>query len=249
VLKHSGYTLPELAEKFCKRRFSVGSDGILLIEESNKGDFKMRILNPDGSEVDMCGNGSRCVALYAVENGIAGKTMEIETRAGVIRAEVVGLSVKLALTNPKDLKLDLSLTIGKKRHKIHSINTGVPHVVSFVKNLEKVNVARLGSKIRHHREFGPEGANVDFVKVKGPREIVIRTYERGVEGETYACGTGAAASAVISGLIHGMAPHVDVHTVSGETLRVYFDIKGNGIRNVYLEGEARVIYKGVLSHV
>ncbi len=249
MLSHSAKTLPELAKALCERRRSIGADGMLVIEDSKAADFKMRIINPDGSEVDMCGNGSRCVALYAMENGIAGKSMKIETGAGIVDAEVVGLDVKLALTNAKGLKLNRSLTIDKKEYKVHSINTGVMHAILFVNAIDKVKVDSLGSKIRRHKTFSPKGTNVDFVKVLGPNKISIRTYERGVESETYACGTGAAASAIISGLIHGMSSHIDVHTKGGEALRVYFNIRKKRVENIYLEGEARLVHKGVLSYV
>ena len=248
-LSDYGHSLSDIAKKLCGRRLSVGADGLLLIEDSKKADLKMRIFNPDGSEVDMCGNGSRSVALYAVESGIAPKDMRIETGAGIIDAEVIGLNVKVRLTDPKDLSLNKRLKIGKKVHKVHFINTGVPHVVSFLKDIDKLNVGSIGSKIRYHKSFKPEGTNADFVKVLNPKEIKIRTYERGVERETYACGTGAAASAIASGLVYGFKPHIDVTTKSGEVLRVYFDIKGRRINNVYLEGEAKVVYKGRIGYV
>ncbi len=242
-------TFEEAARKLCERKFAIGADGMLLLEDSEDADFAMRIFNPDGTEVDMCGNGSRCVALYAVENGIAEARMKIETTAGILDAEVVGLRVKVRLTDPKSLQLKKSITIKKKSYKMHSVNTGVPHAVVFVDDFEKLDVHGLGSTIRSHKAFKPKGTNVDFVKVLNPKEIAIRTYERGVEAETYACGTGAAASAVVSALVHGMKPHIDVKTKSTEVLRIYFDIKGKDVGNVYLEGEARTAYKGRVSYV
>lgn len=245
----SGTSINDVAKKFCERKMSVGADGLLLIEDSKRGDFKMRVFNPDGSEVDMCGNGSRCTALYAVENHIAPKAMRIETRAGLIDAEVTGLRVKIKLTDPKDLRLNIRLNIGKKTHKIHFVNTGVPHVVYFFKDIDKLNVKALGSRTRFHKTFGPKGANANFAEVLSPKEIKVRTYERGVEDETYACGTGATASAVISSLLYGFDSHIDVRTKSGEVLRVYFERKRRSIKNVYLEGEAQVAYRGRISHV
>lgn len=248
-LSHAGSPLSDIAMRLCERRFSVGADGMLLIENSKRADFKMRIFNPDGSEVEMCGNGSRCVALYAVENHIAPKEMRIETQAGIIDAEVTGLRVKLKLTDPKYIRLNRRLKIGKRSYMLHSVNSGVPHTVSFLKDIDRINVENLGSKIRFHRTFKPKGTNANFVKVVSPKEIEIRTYERGVESETYACGTGAAASAVISNLVYGFKPHIDVHTRSGERLRVYFDIAKKSIKNVYLEGEAKVVYGGRIGYV
>ncbi|MBL7068944.1 MAG: diaminopimelate epimerase [Candidatus Omnitrophica bacterium] len=244
-----GHSIKEAAKRLCGRRLSVGADGMLLIENSKKADFKMRIFNPDGSEVDMCGNGSRCVALYAVENGIAEKDMKIETSAGVLDAEVVGLRVKVRLTDPESVRLNKRVRIGKKNYKIHFINTGVPHAVSFVEDPDRIDVEKIGSKIRFHRSFKPKGTNADFVKVLSPKELKLRTYERGVEAETLACGTGAAASAIVSSMVYGFKPHIDVNTKSGEVLRVYFDIRGKGVRNVFLEGEAKAVYKGRISYV
>ena len=238
-----------LARELCRRKTSIGADGLLLIEDSKKADFKMRIFNPDGSEVEMCGNGSRCAALYGVERGIAEKDMKIETLAGILEANVVGLKVKLKLTDPLNARLNKSLKIGKKIYKIHSINTGVPHAVIFSENIQKINVERLGREIRHHKSFEPEGTNADFVKIIGPNEISVRTYERGVEAETYACGTGAVASALISSLFHGLKSHIDVNTKSKEILRVYFNIKGKKIKDVYLEGEAKMVYTGRIDYV
>jgi diaminopimelate epimerase len=248
ITKH-GYSLSDMARKLCERKISVGADGMLVIEDSKKADFKMRIFNPDGSEVDMCGNGSRCAALYFMENSMASKDMRIETDAGIIDAEAIGLKVKLRLTDPKSVKLNRKIKIGGKVYKVHSINTGVPHVVTFLNNIDKINVENIGSKLRFHRMFKPKGTNADFVKVINSKEIKVRTYERGVEAETYACGTGAAASAIISNLVFGLKPHIDVITKSGEVLRVYFDTAKKKIKDTYLEGEARVVYKGGISYV
>lgn len=248
-LSHLGHPLSDIAERLCERRLSVGADGMLLIEDSRKADLKMRVFNPDGSEVDMCGNGSRCIALYALENNIAPRYVKIETRAGIIDAEVVGLRVKLKMTDPKEIRLNLKLKIKKGFYKFHFINTGVPHAVYFMEDLDKINIQSLGSKTRFHKRFRPEGTNVNFVKILNPKEIAIRTYERGVEAETYACGTGAVASAIISNLVYGLKPHIDVDTKGKEKLRVYFDIKGKTIKDVYLEGEAKVVYKGGISYV
>jgi len=249
VLEKLSLNAKELAKELCERKGSVGADGLLLIEESKTADFKMRVFNPDGSEVSMCGNGARCVALYAVEKKISGRDVKIETDAGILEAEVIGLAVKIKLTDPKGLKLNFSLKLGAKTIKANFINTGVEHIVLFVKNLDSLNVGALGSKIRYHKKFKPRGANANFVKVLDSKRIEIRTYERGVEAETLACGTGAVASAVISSLIKGLKPHIDVITKSGETLRVYFELAGKKIKDVYLEGEAKTVYEGRLTYV
>ena len=249
ILEKLSIARRDIALRICCRRKSVGADGLLLIENSKKSDFKMRIFNPDGSEVSMCGNGSRCAALYAVENKITGKTAKIKTAAGELEAEVIGLAVKVKMTNPKDMKLNLDLSLGGKKIKSHLINTGVPHVVSFVKNLGKLDVDGMGRKIRRHKKFSPKGTNADFVKIVNSKTIKIRTYERGVEAETLACGTGAAASAIIAGVVKGLKPHIDVITKSGEMLRIYFEFKKNKTVNVYLEGEAMTVYSGRFNYV
>ena len=134
------YDLTELSRLVSDRNFGVGSDGLIVILPSETVSFRMRIFNPDGSEVDMCGNGSRCAALYAVDNGIASKDVRIETRAGMIDAEVIGLRVKVRLTNPKNIKLNKNIKLGKKNRKVHYINTGVPHAVLFFDDIKEIDI-------------------------------------------------------------------------------------------------------------
>jgi len=165
-----GQPLSGLAKSICGRKMSVGADGMLVIEPSSMADFKMRIFNPDGSEVDMCGNGSRCVALYAMENSIAQKNMKIETRAGIINAEVTGLRVKIKMTDPKDMRVARKIKIGNKTYKAYSVNTGVPHAVIFSDKVDKVDVKGLGSKVRFHKMFKPQGTNADFVQIQYKRD-------------------------------------------------------------------------------
>ncbi|NQT46980.1 MAG: diaminopimelate epimerase [Candidatus Omnitrophica bacterium] len=236
--------LPLLAKRLCQRRFSVGADGLLVIEESKKADYRMRIFNPDGSEVTMCGNGSRCAALYAVEKGIAKKDHRIETLAGLLEANVDGRRARVKLADPRMLRLDFEIDIGGDAHRVSYINTNVPHAVYFVDDLEGADVKGLGAATRYHKEFAPEGTNADFVKVKGEKSINIRTYERGVEGETLACGTGAVASAIVSAILKGVKSPVDVETKGGEVLKIYFDLKDDLAKDVYLEGNAEIIYEG-----
>ncbi len=238
--------LPALARKLCDRKKAVGADGLLVIETSKKADFKMRIFNPDGSEAEMCGNGSRCVALYAASRKISKPQMTIETLAGVLDASVKGDTVKVKLTDPKDIKWNLCLMINKCPYKLNFVDTGVPHVIHFTDDLEKIDVKNLGSHIRHHGEFSPEGTNADFVKVVDKHTIKVRTYERGVEDETLACGTGAVASAIISAEAEKMPSPITVETRSGEKIKVYFEIKDGNFRNVYLEGKAKLVFDGML---
>ncbi len=242
-------SLSLFAKRACNRKRSIGADGILVIELSKRCDFRMRIFNPDGSEAHMCGNGSRCAALYAVVKKIAKTRMTIETIAGVLNASVKGDIVKVRLTDPKDIKWNFCLMINKCPFKVNFVNTGVPHVIHFTDDLEKVDVKNIGSHIRNHGEFSPEGTNADFVKISGKNTIKIRTYERGVEDETLACGTGAVASAIISAETEKMTSPVIVETESGEKVKVYFDIIKGNFRNVYLEGKAQLVYEGVTNDI
>ncbi|MFH1045680.1 MAG: diaminopimelate epimerase [Candidatus Omnitrophota bacterium] len=245
-------SLSTLAKTLCQRKLSVGADGLLVVERSSQADFKMRIFNPDGREVDMCGNGSRCVALYAFNRKIVAKrVMSIETRAGILQAEVKAGAIKVKMSPPKDLHLKFDLNLGGRSYNVSYVNTGVPHVVCFVRGLDKCDVAAVGRQIRYHSEFLPEGTNADFVEVLSKTHIRIRTYERGVEEETLACGTGSVAAAIITVLNmykeSGCAKfRVRVDTKSGECLLVYFSLGNAVINDVYLQGEARIVFAGAL---
>lgn len=233
--------LPELARKICRRGLSLGADGLILIEPSYRADFYFRYLNADGSYAEMCGNGGRCVARFAYLKGIAGPKMSFDTLAGIITAEVIGPRVKLKMTPPTDLKIDYPLDVSGKTLTVSSINTGVPHVVVFVDDVEAVDVEGLGREIRYHPHYQPAGTNADFVQVVGPSKIIMRTYERGVEGETLACGTGACASALVTAE-KGLADWpISVQTRGGEILTIHYE-EGD----IFLEGEARVICEGIL---
>ncbi len=241
----------KIAKKLCDRFYGVGADGLLLVEKSSSADLKMRIFNSDGSEAEMCGNGSRCAALYAFAKKIAPADMKIETMAGILNANVKGEIVKVKLTDPKDIQWNLCLMIHECPYKVNFANTGVPHVIHFVDDLESVEVKNLGPKMRYHEEFSPYGANVDFVKIadKKSNKIAVRTYERGVENETLACGTGAVASAIISAEAEKLLSPITVETRSGEVLKVYFEYKEGNFKNVYLEGKAKLVYEGEIENV
>jgi len=244
--------LKKLAKEICDRKFGVGADGLLFLEKTKAADVKMRIFNPDGSEAEMCGNGARCVAFYLGSRfKVQGSRLKIETKAGIINSEFKGENIKIKLTDPKGIKLDIPIKIDNRLLKVNFINTGVPHTVIFVEGLDKIDVVNLGRQIRYHHKFKPAGTNVDFVEVLNDDSIKIRTYERGVEDETLACGTGSVASALIFvarlplPVRQAFARQIDVITKSGEILKVYFERLGNNFRNVWLEGKARIVYKGV----
>ena len=232
--------LLDFVSKICRFHHSVGADGVILIENSPEHDFRWRFFNADGSEAEMCGNGGRCAARFAYINGIAGERMSFETVAGVIKAEVYGQKVKLQLTRPTDLKLDYPLNLDDKQFFTSSVNTGVPHAILLVVDVDQVAVDQLGRMIRYHSAFGEKGTNVNFVQVLDKNNVKIRTYERGVEGETYACGTGAVASGVVLTEKSLVASPVNIHTKGGEILKIYIN------NEVYLEGDAKFIYKGEL---
>jgi diaminopimelate epimerase len=233
--------LPHFVERVCRRRHSVGADGLILIRKSEACDFSWRFFNADGSEAEMCGNGGRCAARFAFLNGIAGEAMAFETLAGIMKATVKHNRVKLQLSSPKDISLDYPIALENRELFVSSVNTGVPHVILLTDDIEYAPVEELGRLVRYHGSFAPKGTNVDFVKIIDRKNFQVRTYERGVEGETYACGTGAVAVGVIlkeKGLSEEM---VNIHTRGGEILQVY--IQGD----VYLEGTANVIYIAQLS--
>lgn len=247
--------LKQLARKTCDRKFGIGADGLLLLDKIKKDCVKMRIFNADGSEAEMCGNGARCAALYLGSQLSAfSSQLKIETKAGIIEAYILGNNVKIKLTNPTGIKLNIPLKIGTGRPlKVNFINTGVPHTVVFVNGIEKIDVVNLGRQIRYHKDFSPKGTNVNFAEILNNDSILIRTYERGVEDETLACGTGSVASALLYAIRYTQYairntkyanPVINVHTRSGEVLKVYFDRINNHFRNVWLEGKARIVYKG-----
>ncbi|MCK9573008.1 MAG: diaminopimelate epimerase [Candidatus Omnitrophica bacterium] len=240
--------LAELARNMCDRKYGIGADGILLIEKSKKADAKMRIFNADGSEAEMCGNGARCSALLTKEKTKSKKSkiIKIETKAGIIESEVNKENVKIKLTAPSGTKLNIPIKINNRTLKVNFVNTGVPHAVIFVEGLDKIEVDRLGRIIRYHPEFAPKGANVNFVEVLNDDFIKVRTYERGVEAETLACGTGSSASAIITGIRQKKTGdrRIEAQTKSGEILKVYIEQEKDRFKNVWLEGKAKLVYKG-----
>jgi len=235
--------MKKFAQKVCRRRVSVGADGIIFIERSKQADFKWRFFNADGSEAEMCGNGGRCAARFAYLKGIAGSSLTFETLAGILSAHVNGRRVKLEMTKPYGLKLDEKISIKGKRVRISSINTGVPHAALFLKDLENVDVVRMGRSIRNHSRYAQRGTNANFVKVESSSRLSVRTYERGVEDETLACGTGAVASALIAAFKGLVRSPVSIRTRGGEVLTVYFEIEGDKVKRVFFEGDVHIIYE------
>ncbi len=221
----------------CDRHRGIGADGILLLEKpSNHADFRMRYFNADGGEVEMCGN------------KVAGAQEKIsfETPAGVISAELVGDLVTLQMTEPTDLRLDIKFLVANENKTVHFINSGVPHVVIPVSRIDDVDVRREGSAIRYHKMFSPKGANVNFIEKRGPKKIAARTYERGVEDETLACGTGIVASALIFAAIEKVNGLISVTARGGDELQVGFEKSDNQFHNVTLTGPAEFVFEGTV---
>ena len=232
--------------KVCRRKMSVGADGFILVENTEGADFKWRFFNSDGSVAEMCGNGARCVARFAYLNGIAGSEMSFETGAGIVEAQVAGESVKIKMTDPSDLKTDYTLELKDRSISVSSINTGVPHVVMVTDTLDDVEVVKMGREIRFHDMFAPAGTNVNFICPIKDDTIGVRTYERGVEDETLACGTGSVAGALIMARKMKIDAPIHVLTRSGGNLKIYYKEKDATYQDIYLEGDARVIYRAKL---
>lgn len=239
-----------LAIRVCRRRQSVGADGLILLQEDPELDFSWRFFNSDGSEAEMCGNGARCAARFANMSGIAGSGMVFRTIAGPIRAEVEDNGVRVQLTRPfgTEKSFDLELESGEEI-EAGFIDTGVPHTVIVVPEgkLKEVPVELLGREIRYHPRFSPAGTNVNFVEILDREGIRIRTYERGVEGETLACGTGAVAAAIICVLRRLVDPPVRVQTHGEDVLRIYLDGENPVEGEVFLQGPALLVYRGQLT--
>jgi diaminopimelate epimerase len=233
--------------RICDRHRGVGGDGLIAVEPAANGaTFKMRYYNADGGEAEMCGNGARCFARFA--GRLAGTTGSVtfETLAGTIGADLLGENVCLAMSTPHSLALDAELMVADEKLTVHFVNTGVPHAVVFVNDLENADIVRLGRALRHHPHFAPKGTNANFATELPGGGIAIRTYERGVENETLACGTGVCAAALIFSRLTGARSPVSVTVRGGETMQVGFDQDGDSWKNVTLTGPADFVFDGTL---
>ncbi|MBI3997188.1 MAG: diaminopimelate epimerase [Candidatus Omnitrophica bacterium] len=260
-----------ISKMLCDRHTGIGADGVLVLERSPRADVRMRIFNADGSEAEMCGNGARCVAKY-IANGTqdsrlktqdrrpetGDRTATIETKAGMLSATVAHGQVAMRMTAPTHLRTNGVVRVDGRAYAFGSVNTGVPHVVIPVTQLARVNVETIGQSIRSHRMFAPRGTNVNFIQPDATRanRLRVRTYERGVEAETLACGTGIVASAIIYGLMKMKAvqrartQQIDVEARSGDVLRVSFAVVPHGqevrVTDVILTGGARRVFDGAV---
>ena len=232
--------------RLCHRQKGVGADGVLMLGpcESGQADWAWQFSNRDGSDAEMCGNGARCFARFIQRLTGTNGPVTFETIAGVITAQFQGERVTIDLTSPKDLRLDQQVSVSTGVLSVHCVNTGVPHAVIFVPDADKALVQRLGSEVRFHQQFQPKGTNVNFVQSLGSNTIRVRTYERGVEGETLACGTGVAASALISSQVHRFTSPIKVQVQSGDVLDVSFKDSHGLFSDVKLTGPAEFVFDG-----
>ncbi|MBI5623679.1 MAG: diaminopimelate epimerase [Elusimicrobia bacterium] len=240
-----GMSLKRLAQVLCNRRRGVGGDGLLVVDR-RKDLPAVSYLNSDGSAA-FCGNGTRAAALWLYLQGITRKARAFSfmSSAGLIHAKAApdGRTASIRMPDPKGLRLGLKLSVPGWRGTAHSVDTGVPHLVVPVRELDGFDVAGVGRALRRHPAFRPAGANVDFVTL-GPRRVVMRTYERGVEDETLACGTGAVAAAVVAAALGSAEPPVKVLVRGGDVLQADFHLEGGAAREVWLQGPASIVYTG-----
>ncbi len=246
-----GLNVKSFAQKICDRTNGIGADGLLVLDKSKKTDYRMHIINADGSRAEMCGNGVRCIAAYIVDQHNPKKSLfGIETLAGTILAEASKEIANVRLSDPLDYQPKISLTLSGKKINISSIDTGVPHAIIYVDSLANIDVTTIGRVIRHHRKFQPRGTNVNFAEQINQNLVATRTYERGVEDETKACGTGSVAVAIVtylkanSAVTNKSQAKMKVQTKGGEILEVKFDLLDGQVSNVWLKGSAKFIAQG-----
>lgn len=244
--------LKKLAVQSCDRTNGIGADGLIVLDKSNKCDFKMRIINADGTEAEMCGNGARCMAAYIVKNKKTKKKIfSMETLAGTIYGVAQGEQATVTLSDPTGYREDISIDVNGRNITVSYIDTGVPHTIIFVHSVKHIDVHNIGRDVRNHDEFKPRGTNVNFIEQISDNLIDVRTFERGVEGETKACGTGSVASAVVTYLkanpqvVNKKNAGMRVKTKSGEVLKVTFNLNNRLVSDVRLSGSAKFIAEGV----
>lgn len=255
---------PEAVDRFaralCRRSVGVGADGVIFCltpEIEGFADVAARFLEADGSECELCGNGTACFTRWAVDGGfVAGSSIKILTSAGVVLAETCDDSyVRVCIPSPEDRQQDVRIDAEGCPLTCDYVVTGVPHVAIYVEHVEHIDMGKLGPAVRHHERFHPRGVNANFVQVIGEGEIAVRTWEYGVEGETLACGTGSASAAILAALrcdwpreYRSHDRPVLVHVRSGDVLRVYFRQADDGaIDDVCLETIVRPLYRGTIS--
>lgn len=234
--------------KWCTRRLGIGADGLMLLNSSDQADFEMAYYNADGSKAAMCGNGGRCIARFAVLVGAVkpGQTINFTAPSGHYQAVVEGNQVDLKLIPPAEITQDIKLDLSNEQIMVDIVDTGVPHAVELVSQVDQINVVTKGREIRRHPRFQPHGVNANFAEVRDEHYLKLRTYERGVEDETLACGTGAAAAALIAAKRGLVKSPVKVETRSQVVLEMNFEFNQQSVEWLRQKGEARLIYWGTI---
>lgn len=244
--RHGAARLKSLARRLCAAKSGVGADGLLLVNRAGAGAVSVRYFNSDGSEA-FCGNGSRCAAWWAYLKGLTDREMTLGTLAGRLTASVAGREkVRMRMPEVRSVSLRHRGKYPAGVAAVHFLNTGVPHAVAPVRNLAGLDVIRLGRLLRSNPAFGRAGVNADFVELK-KGVVHIRTYERGVEGETLACGTGITAAAVALALAGRVKPPVTFEARSRERFRVWLKPAGDGASEIFIQGPARLVFEGEIS--
>lgn len=233
-----------LMASLASRRTGIGCEGVILVQHSDKADFRMRFLNPDGTEVELCGNGSRCAAAFAHAIGASGTALTMETMCGLIDVQLSDSGVCVWMPEPSKKNFGIVLKVGNETVRGDFINTGVPHFVVQVPNISTVDVQGLGRALRLHPAFAPDGTNVDFVTFRAPNRMTMRTYERGVEAESGACGTGAVACAVVAVETQQFTLPANVKTPSGYDLTIDGDWRHHKCTGLTLSGPVKFVFTG-----
>jgi len=234
----------DFISKMCKARTGISADGIILLENSGHADFRMRIFNPDGKETEMCGNGIRCLFKFIHELGYQEPSFSIETMHSQLQIAAQDDHVRVEMGDPMDMRWNFNLSDYPHHQQIHFLNTGVPHAVLFFDEIEKIDMFEIGRQLRHHPVFGPQGANINAASIDKEGRLWVRTFERGVEAETLACGTGATAVAIAAAKIKGLKSPIRVYPRSQEVLEVGFEHQEDKFSQVTLTGPATFVFKG-----
>lgn len=236
----------EIIAAMCDRKFGIGSDGLMMLENDADTDFYMKYFNPDGTQEAMCGNGSRCINLFASHLAISEKELTFNALDGIHQATIENIiDYRTALVKVKLIDVE---EIKKENDNRYFLNTGVNHVVIFKENIDEIDIINEGAEVRYAQQYIPVGGtNANFVEIVSENRIKIRTYERGVENETLACGTGATASAIATAVKLGLKGNNITVEAKGGELNIFFELIENGAVKVYLQGEAKMVFKGVIS--
>ena len=245
--RDGGFTLEaERIARLCDRHRGIGADGLIAAEPSTdaRAHLRMRYFNADGGEAEMCGNGARCFARFGAKLLGLSDSVAFETLAGTLTATLHGERVQLAMSTPHGESLGTSLSAAGEALTVHFLNTGVPHAVVFREQLATTDVRSLGAALRYHEHFAPKGTNANFAAVLPDGSLELRTYERGVEDETLACGTGVVASALLHHLLHNVPSPIAVKVRGGDTLLVAFERAADAFAHVTLTGPADFVFDG-----